>query len=663
MDIKELGQKTKAKYPQYQSLSDEDVGQKVLTKYPQYQSQIDASLKEPQDGFIKTLAKGVARPVATLAVRPIQLVRALGGATEEEQVVQLPFGLGRAETVRGAGDVMKDIGRAAETVSLGVGGAIPKIGKGIFGATALGRAIQTGGRAIATAPGAIPLTKGAFAVKQPISALIKQGAGIGLKGGALFGGGAATEEGGGVVDIITGGLTGGALGLAGGAALPVATRGIGATARGVKSVFGKTVEGTKSILKIPSVEQKFAQKAEQKALLEAGIPDARVAAKALLESGKVVADPISKEAVRQGIPEADVALIKTSSVADKSKMSKMLDIRQSQLTNKRVVDRATDVVGDTFTTRVAGPIEKLNKEAGKRLELVAQRLAGHKVNPSSAITQFSDDMGKAGITVRDNGILNFRNSNFEGLKGVQLLIKNVWIRANRVARTGDALQAHRLKSYIDEIVNYGKQSEGLSGKAQSMLKSFRHNIDTILDTKFPKYNKANTVFAETIQQLDQMGAAIGRRFKLGDTFADAQAGLAMRRILSNTQSRAEILKLLDGMQKVAQKYGIKIDEDIITQANFADVLEKMLGTEAPTSFLGGIQRGAEQHAESIGTDILHGQWAKAGLSATAKGLKRAYEVSRGLNQENKIEALRVLLRVGEKSKSVFGKKVIDRVVK
>ena len=134
-----------------------------------------------QEGFLKTLAKGIVRPVATLAARPIQLARALGGATEEEQSLQLPFGLGKVETVRGARDVVKDIGRAAETVALGVGGALPQVGKGVFGATTMGRAIQIGGRAITTAPGAIPLTKGAFAVKQPISALAKQGAGIGLK--------------------------------------------------------------------------------------------------------------------------------------------------------------------------------------------------------------------------------------------------------------------------------------------------------------------------------------------------------------------------------------------------------------------------------------------------------------------------------------------------
>lgn len=43
--IEELGQKTKAKYPEYASMSDLEVGQRVLAKYPEYQSVITPSDK------------------------------------------------------------------------------------------------------------------------------------------------------------------------------------------------------------------------------------------------------------------------------------------------------------------------------------------------------------------------------------------------------------------------------------------------------------------------------------------------------------------------------------------------------------------------------------------------------------------------------------------
>lgn len=75
--------------------------------------------KEKKGGFFKELAKDIARPVVTLAARPIQLAKALAGASEEEQAVTVP-GIGKIETVKSAKDVVKDIGRGIETAALAV---------------------------------------------------------------------------------------------------------------------------------------------------------------------------------------------------------------------------------------------------------------------------------------------------------------------------------------------------------------------------------------------------------------------------------------------------------------------------------------------------------------------------------------------------------------
>ena len=57
MTIEELGQQTKAKYPQYQNLSDADVGKAVLKKYPVYEKEVDR-------GFLRETAEAIARPFA-----------------------------------------------------------------------------------------------------------------------------------------------------------------------------------------------------------------------------------------------------------------------------------------------------------------------------------------------------------------------------------------------------------------------------------------------------------------------------------------------------------------------------------------------------------------------------------------------------------------------
>jgi hypothetical protein len=355
--------------------------------------------------------------------------------------------------------------------------------------------------------------------------------------------------------------------------------------------------------------------------------------------------------VRQGIPEADVALIKSASDVDKAKMAKMLDIRQNSLTNKRVTARSTDVVGDTFL-ETAKFIESKNRQAAKDLDMVAQRLGGKKADPTEAILQFGTDLDGAGIKINSKGMLNFRGSDFEGIKGAQTAINNVWSRVNRAAKSGNALELHRLKRFIDETVTYGKTAEGLSGRAERLLKGLRHNIDHVLDTTFPQYNKVNTVFADTIKELNNISDSMGHSFKLGDSFANAKVGTTMRRILSNTQSRAQILQMLESMQKTSRKYGFNSPDDIVTQTLFADTLEKMLGTEAPTSFLGNLEKGVDRAGEAlaVGNDLAKGNV----VSGTIKAGKYLIDATRGINQENKLNALRALLG-GKKPSSVFGK--------
>ena len=593
---------------------------------------------EQQDGFLKTLIKD---PIKTLVVKPaIRTANALGAAgvyafgnqdqkervdkyLSEDQVVDVPV-LGRY-TIEGVKNKPTDVAKQLT-----------------------GEALKTGSYLVGGG-GTVGAAKTAFG--GGLKSAVMQGAKAGAVSGGAYGAGQSLEEGGSVTDALKSAATGVAIGGAVGAAVPL----VPAAARGVKNIFSTRAEN----------------QATKTALLQSGAADSRVAKQTLNEAGAVVKDKVASEAVRQGIPEADVALMKSGSMTDASKMIKMLDIRESQITNKRITDRATDVVGDTFITKIANPLSDKNKQAAQQLNLVAQRLAGKKVNPTQAVKGLADDLEEAGVTVsKKTGLLNFKNSNFEGLPGPQHLITNVWARAMRNAKTGDALQLHRTKSYIDEIVNYGKQAEGLSGKAQGILKKFRHNIDSALDTKFPSYNQANTVYSDTINELGKIAEAMGRNFKVGDSFADARAGVVMRRILSNTKSRSDLLQLLETSQNVLKKYGVKLDEDIITQANFADTLEKMLGSEAPTSFLGQIEKGLESFGSSSGFEGMQqvgsaaSEFARGNVvRGTIKIGAHAIDVLRNVNQENKIKALRALLNATAKKKgsaTVFGTKAAEK---
>jgi hypothetical protein len=608
-------------------------------------------------GFGKSLAQPFVKTAVTGAAAIEGTARALSGDLEGADRVAMEGynvpGFGQVKPAKIASDI--EIKKDAKGNEYMTGGKFGRETLKTIGTGAEIASVLAGGGEV----GAAVKGAGSFAGKT-VAKKIAQGAVEGAATGAMQGfGSEAQKDNATAGDIATSTVGGAALGGAFGAAVPAA----GSAYRGARQAITKGTEVAQDVAgkageRLKTVfGKKTLGEAEEAALMAKGAPDARVATKAMDDAGRIVTDKEAAEVVRQGIPEADVALIKSGSKADKEKMLRMLDIREGQLTNKALTARATDEVGDTFVEHLAKPIETLNKEAGKKLDTVARGLAGKKIDPADAVAQLGTDLESAGVSVNSKGKLVFKGSNFEGLKGAQTLINNVWNRVQRVAKTGDALQAHRLKAYIDEIVNYGKQAEGLSGRAEGILKNFRHNIDAILDVNFPQYNKVNTVYSETIKQLDNMASAIGRKFKVGDSFADAQAGIAMRRILSNAQSRSEILRLIQGMQGVAKKYGIKVDHDIITQANFADVLEKMLGSEAPTSFLGQGERFLNQAEEGIGALSEFGKGNV--LKGTIKAGKYAIDITRGISQDNKIKALRALLErdIGKLPKKAFGKAV------
>lgn len=185
-----------------QPISIEEGVRRIKQESPQTETQGGGLLQGAAN-----IVRDVTKPVATLATRPFQLGQELGTRAQEaltgqklnpqealeRQTVNLPF-FGEISPTRqfGEGDVIRDIGRGAQTVALGVGGPATKV------ATTIGR-------------------MGQFARSGAI-------------GGGLFGAGAQVEDTGevsgetlnqGAVGAITGGLIGGALGrFSGGTTVP-----------------------------------------------------------------------------------------------------------------------------------------------------------------------------------------------------------------------------------------------------------------------------------------------------------------------------------------------------------------------------------------------------------------------------------------------------------
>ena len=225
----------------------------------------------------------------------------------------------------------------------------------------------------------------------------------------------------------------------------------------------------------------------------------------------------------------------------------------------------------------------------------------------------------------------FKGSDIEGAKGAEKFIAKV-IKRMRDTKTPDAYDAHRLKKFIDEQVSYGKAGEGLSGRAEGIVKNLRRNIDASLDNNFADYDAANVKYADTIGALDSLQSGIGRIDLFGDQ-ADKALGTAMRRVMSNTQSRAKMIGAIDEIDSISAKYGAKFDDDLITQALFADELDSAFDLQNRTTFKGQSARGINQALEG-----------RQGIATAA--IDKAGEMldkARGYDDASRLKALRDLL--------------------
>lgn len=368
-------------------------------------------------------------------------------------------------------------------------------------------------------------------------------------------------------------------------------------------------------------------------------PTDNITAKYIINgAGKVKADPVAREVIKQGFDEGLVAAIKGSKPNDKQAMKNMITIVEKGKGNRLFFEknRPTDVIGDTVLKRFSS-VRDINKTAGKELDGVAKGLKGQKVDSSRAVGQFFDDLSEIGISVtRSNGALRagFKGSDIEGIPAAENAVKKMLGRLNFNPERADAFNIHRMKKFIDEQVSFGKIGEGLTGKTERVIKSLRRNLDGSLDDAFPKYNEVNTRFSESRQALDEFQKAAGSNFDPFSVNADKFVGNLSRRLLSNVQSRVKLMDSISQLENTSAKFGVKFDDDVFTQAMFADDLERVFGSFAPKSFKGEIE-GA---IKSAATDVRGGV-----LETGAKVVGKAAEKARGINERNAIKSLKQLV--------------------
>lgn len=402
---------------------------------------------------------------------------------------------------------------------------------------------------------------------------------------------------------------------------------------------------------------------DEKLALLRGQGDVAGAGKTLDAAGNVVKDAAQKAAQWQGFDPGFVAYVKSAGPDTKGKMAAMLDIVEKRKSNWRegLDARPLNVLGDSVLNRVK-VVREANRVAAVRLDGVADSLRGVQVDASPAVNSFLEKLGGMGVKFNpQDNTLSFQGSDLEGVKGPQRVLKDVLNRMLNT-KTPDGYDVHRLKRFLDEQVSYGKNARGLGGKTEGILKTLRHDLDGILDTQFPEYNKVNTQYAETRGALDEIQDIAGKKFDSTDESASITMGSLTRRFLSNAQSNGYLRDAVSNLDSIARKYitpgkdlvpyapiqrrsgvtpAMIENDDLIGLAGFADEMDRMFGPASGTSLFGDVDKAVQR-----GADTMTGNMTAAGMlrdSAAWAGKK-----AMGRNEQRAMKAMRELLNRGTK---------------
>lgn len=298
----------------------------------------------------------------------------------------------------------------------------------------------------------------------------------------------------------------------------------------------------------------------------------------LNDFGRAVPDPTDMDLLKSGWKDSFVGTLKGLNQATRAKVREMANTVEKGVYNTGWAgdNPPANVIGRSLDERLK-VLRTVTSTAGKQIDDVAEnQLKGTRVNVEPAIRTFAENLKKQGIDYNPaTGELDFSNSSIRGITATENFIQRMTDYLRETPSMGsqrgyDAYKIHQAKRFFDEQVSYGKITEGLPGSIERIVKELRANLDGALDTQFPAYNKANTMYADAIRVLNDMQDMAGSKTDLLADNSDMALGQMSRKVLSNYGVNPRMRNVFAEADKVTQKWGpevgadmSKMDDDII----------------------------------------------------------------------------------------------------
>lgn len=451
------------------------------------------------------------------------------------------------------------------------------------------------------------------------------------------------------------------------AAAPIAAAASKQVGPAIKSVAGVLEDVSNA--KLPGTQQKIAGLMENEIDradygIELGdnpdIKDPTAIQKAIgADLPNIQKDKQAVEASAQGFDEGFIDTVKKeASDADLIAMQEMTDISEKGKKNPlyEVDNQPADVAGKVLLDKI-NEVKRVNRKAGQNIDKVARSLANQKIDVSMIGDDFIRSLDELDVRIGDEGKLNFDDSFMRTLPGSKRAVKHVFEELVK-NQNPSAYDLHKIKRFIDEQITYGKSVTGLGREANQALKKLRRDIDTKLDEKFPEYNEANTVYADTVGVLDEIQRLAGKNTDLTSDSAKGSLGKLSRRLMSNAQSRGQLQDAITDIDSAIKSHGNygalnRLDGPEGSKSGpanlkmlmlYADELDKVVGTSARTSLTGSMGTALDAIDKvPINTQSMYG--------AAADLVKGGAKKMRGINQQGAYKSIRELLNKKQNKKN------------
>ncbi len=409
------------------------------------------------------------------------------------------------------------------------------------------------------------------------------------------------------------------------------------TAQGIYDIGSDAATGVSNLAKSPTAERLSAVVADKVDDVSAfaGRASNKLAQNAD-DAVALAAKPSEyKAVVKLGVPENTVKRLAQATKGELDLADDAVKAIKDNLSNNVSEANPKAVFGQHAVDKILVPFEESIKETGKKIGNVKLAIKGIKTDPSSLLSEWADDVAKAGLEVSDDGALVAQNG-FTVSPDTEDVLRTV----KNAIGDGSPIDLARLDSLREGLFT-DKNGVAFRNQAVALVDKYRKlALDKIVSEGANSTNANLAEFAKLSKEYAIRKNALRNFVKYVDpkVYNVAEIDpLAVGEKFARTQGNASAAprKIFNQLMEAAKEAGITSDVNPTAIGNLVDELVTLTGTKQSGSLVGGIET-------ALGNSSL--------LGTAKKGVEAAFRLAKpeALDQINAIEKLIQSLRAAAK---------------